>query len=414
MNPIKAWLEDARRSPDIRYVDVCDGLRTIAILIVGWFHIWQQSWLYPGIDLFGRHISFDPLVRSGYIWVDMMILISGFCLYLPWARRAKEGAAQLRAPDFYARRLIRIHPSYLLTLAIMLAVALYTGAYSSKEHLRLDLASHLTYTHMFFYNAYYATNLGGSLWTLAVEMQFYLIFPLLARAFERKPATTFCAMVGVSLAFRGYIAANYADVSMYFNQLPAYLDTFAFGMAAAALHVSLAGRRHGAVQRILCTLLCVPVLMLFWKVVRLQASSSGTEMIRLGQMNNRLAMGMLGAALLLLSANAGKLWRMLLSNPLTKFFSSISMQFYIWHQTLAVWILKARLVPSEFENPNWEGDHAWQLQFTFVCFAAAILVSTILTYGFEKPVGRMLQKRWDRFRAKQKAGHEQRERNGSL
>lgn len=400
MNPIRAWLSDARSKPDIRYVDVCDGLRAIAILIVGWFHIWQQSWLYPGITIFDRHISFDPLVRSGYIWVDMMILISGFCHYLPWARRVKEGAAQLRAPDFYAKRLIRIHPSYLLTIGIMLAVALQTNAYYKPGHLERDLVSHLTYTHMFFYDAYYATNLGGSLWTLAVEMQFYLIFPLLARAFARRPATTFCTMVGVSLAFRGYVGANCADVSMYFNQLPAYLDTFAFGMAAAAIHVSLAGRRHGAVQRILCTLLCIPVLMLLWKVVRLQASSSGTEAIRLGQMNNRLAMSMLGAALLLLSANAGKLWRTLLSNPITKFISAISMQFYIWHQTLAVWILKARLVPSAYENPNWEGDHLWQQRYTLVCFAVAILISAALTYGFERPVGRMLQRRWDSWRAR--------------
>lgn len=402
MNPIKAWLKDARSEPDIRYVDACDGLRALAIMIVGWFHIWQQSWLYPGLTLFGREISLDPLVRSGYIWVDMMILLSGFCHYLPWARRQREGAAQLRAPDFYARRLIRIHPSYLLTLAIMLTVALCTHAYTVPGHLKVDLASHLTYTHMFFYNAYYATNLGGSLWTLAVEMQFYLLFPLLARAFARKPVATFGAMLGASLAFRGYIAAHCADVSMAFNQLPAYLDTFAFGMAAAAIHVSLAGRRRGAASRILCTLLCIPVLMLLWKVVKHQASAGSTEMIRLGQMNHRLAMGMLGAALLLLSANAGLLWRRLLSNPVTRFISSISMQFYIWHQTLAVWILKARLVPSEFENPNWEGDHLWQQRYTLVCFAAALLLSAALTYGFERPVGRRLQGRWNQWRAGRK------------
>ena len=86
MNPFKAWLEDARRAPDVRHVDTCDGIRAMAILIVGWFHIWQQSWLYPSLTVLGREISFDPLVRSGYMWVDLMILISGFCLFLPWVR----------------------------------------------------------------------------------------------------------------------------------------------------------------------------------------------------------------------------------------------------------------------------------------------------------------------------------------
>ena len=226
MNPIKGWLADAGKNPDTRHVDTCDGVRALAICIVAWYHIWQQSWLYPNLTVFGREISFDPLVRSGYIWVDMMILISGFCLYLPWARLS-EGEKGQSPAAFYEKRLARVHPSYLLTIAVMLGVALATRAYGDNRSFMLrDVASHLTYTQMFAYDTYYATNLGGSLWTLALEMQLYLIFPLLARAFRRQPAATFAAMMGIALATRGYIAATYPDVSLYFNQLPAYLDTF--------------------------------------------------------------------------------------------------------------------------------------------------------------------------------------------
>ena len=132
MNPIKFWMEDARKQPDVRRVDTCDGVRALAIMIVVWYHIWQQSWLYPEIRIFGKSISFDPLVRSGYIWVDIMILISGFCLYLPWARLA-QGEKGQSPLAFYRRRLIRIHPSYLLTLAIMFGVALATEAYGNNR-----------------------------------------------------------------------------------------------------------------------------------------------------------------------------------------------------------------------------------------------------------------------------------------
>ena len=69
---------------------------------------------------------------------------------------------------------------------------------------------------MFAYDTYYATNLGGLL-TLALEMQLYLIFLPLARAFRRKPAATFAAMMGIALAARGYIAATYPDVSSVFQ-----------------------------------------------------------------------------------------------------------------------------------------------------------------------------------------------------
>lgn len=256
-----------------------------------------------------------------------------------------------------------------------------------------DLATHLTYTQMFTYNTYYATKLGGALWTLALEMQLYALFPLFARAFKRSPLITLAAMTGFSLAVRAYIASRYPDVSLYFNQLPAYLDTFALGMAAAAVHVRLSCTPHNAWTRILCSLLSVAALFLLWNVVRAQAGCATTEAIRLGQMNRRLAMGLLGAVLLTASANAGWLVRHIFANPLTRFISAISLHLYIWHQTIAVWLLKSRLIPSAFENPNYSGDTVWQGWFTLACFAISIAAATLLTYGFERPVARRLGKK---------------------
>ena len=402
MNPFRKWLDDARTSPSLKYVDTCDGLRTMAVMIVAWYHIWQQSWLFPGLYIFGKDISFDPLVRSGYIWVDIMILISGFCLYLPWARMRYDGGTPAKPLDFSARRLMRIHPSYLLTIAIMFAVAMATNAYYYPEHLRRDLFSHLTYTHMFFYDAYYASNLGGALWTLAVEMQFYLIFPLLARAFYKLPATTFAVMTAAALCFRGWAAMNFKDVSMYCNQLPAYLDTFALGMAAAAIHAWLAQKKPNAFTRVLCTALSAAALCLLWEVVRMQAQRPGVEAIRLGQMNNRLAMGILGAVLLVASANAGLVLRRLLGNPITRGISRVSFQFYIWHQTIAVWLITYKVIPSTYENPNWEGDHRWQVAYTAACFIISLLAAAALTYGFERPVAAWLEKKWKRMRTGRK------------
>lgn len=399
-NALKIWLRDAYAAPDTRHVDTCDGVRAAAIMIVAWFHIWQQSWLYPGLDVFGTHLSFDPLVRSGYMWVDMMIVVSGFCLALPWARLRVDGGTMPNTLDFYAKRLIRIHPSYLLAVAVMFVVALATGAYYSAAHLRLDVLSHLTYTHMFFYDSYYASNLGGALWTLALELQFYLIFPFIAREFIKSPMMTIVAMVSTALAVRGYIGDAFSDVSMYFNQLPAYLDSFALGMMAALVHVRLSKCRHNAWTRILCSLGCIVVVALLWRVVRAQASLSETMALRRGQMAHRLPMSALGALLLVLSANAGLILRRVLSNPITRFISRVSMQFYMWHQTLAVWILQYRLIPSDCEHPNYEGDHRWQLIYTAVCFLGGLAFAAIVTYGFEMPIAKTLQKKWNAWRGK--------------
>lgn len=401
-NPIQIWLDDANAAPDTRHVDTCDGIRAAAILIVAWFHIWQQSWLYPGLDIFGHHISFDPLVRSGYMWVDIMILISGFCLTLPWSRIRYDGGTLPNTLDFYAKRLIRIHPSYMLAVTVMFAIALATGAYTSSAHLKLDLFSHMTYTHMFFYDAYYASNLGGALWTLAVELQFYLIFPFIAREFLKSPLMTIAAMISTALVFRGWIGDTFSDVSLYFNQLPAYLDTFALGMLAAEIHVGISKRRHNAATRIACSLGCIIVIALFWDVVRAQARCADTMAIRVEQMAHRIPMGVLGALLLVFSANAGLLVRKVFSNPVTRFISAVSMQFYIWHQTMAVWILQYRLIHSESAYPNYEGDHRWQLIYTAVCFLGGLAVAALLTYGFERPAAKALQRKWNAWRARRR------------
>ncbi|MFR6027324.1 MAG: hypothetical protein ACLUMK_12575 [Christensenellales bacterium] len=142
--------------------------------------------------------------------MDMMILINGFCLSAVGTVGRREKG---RARGVYEKAAGARASVYLLTIAVMLGVALATRAYGGNRSFMLrDVASHLTYTQMFAYDTYYATNLGGSLWTLAL-VQLYLIFPLLARAFRRQPAATFAAMMGIALATRGYIAATYPDVT---------------------------------------------------------------------------------------------------------------------------------------------------------------------------------------------------------
>ena len=82
---------------DFTHVDVLDGVRAAAILIVFWFHVWQQSWLIPIFEtpwlswLGITRINLDAVPRTGYLFVDLMLLISAFCLFLPHARAALLG-----------------------------------------------------------------------------------------------------------------------------------------------------------------------------------------------------------------------------------------------------------------------------------------------------------------------------------
>jgi peptidoglycan/LPS O-acetylase OafA/YrhL len=131
-----------------------DGLRGLAILLVLVAHTTPFHAGWVGVELF--------FVLSGY-------LITGILL------RAKGGSGYFRA--FYARRALRILPLYLLFLVFLWTVWPLTPA----QHAWLDGNGWWYWLHLANVGQAYAGNPPGNmtthLWTLAVEEQFYLVWP---------------------------------------------------------------------------------------------------------------------------------------------------------------------------------------------------------------------------------------------
>ena len=381
-----------RMGPDAKHLDVLDGVRVLCILLVGWFHIWQQGWLTPHFELLGETVSLDFLLRSGYLWVDGLLLLSGFLLYLPYTQ---AGGKLPSIGAFYKRRLIRILPSYLLCVVPMFILCCVRGDYFQTSDAVLDILSHLTFTHNLFYFSYLRSPLNGALWTLAVEMQFYLLFPFLARAFRKLPVVTYIAMTGAAFAFR-YYASTRPDTSMYFNQLPAFLDVYANGFVAASVFAALRkrlGNEPDAKSRLLFTvmvILCGSVLM---HIAQAQAYSPTGEAIRQGQMDRRFSLSVALACLMVCAAFSLPVMRFLLGNRVMHFLSLISFQFYIYHQMLAVKLKECGFPPSDSMQPWMDGDFRWQLSYTLCCFVFALVLAALLTFLFERPIASALRRR---------------------
>lgn len=381
-----------RQSPDGRHVDVLDGVRVICVLLVSWYHIWQQSWLSPAFVWNGKWISLDFLLRSGYMWVDGLLLLSGFLLYLPYAQAGEKLPGIV---PFYKRRLIRILPSYLLCVIPSFIFAWIQGKYGSVQQAALDLGAHLLFIHNLFPKTYFSSPINGVLWTLAVEMQFYVLFPFLARAYRRHPLITWCLMTGGAFAFRLY-ASGKPDTSIFVNQLPAFLDVYANGFLAASMFTALKkklGNEPDKSIRLLFTALLVICALLTVRLLQDQAASSGYEGIRHGQMDRRFLFSAVLSCFMLCAAFSLSGLRFLLGNPLMGFLSSVSFQFYIYHQMLAVQLKAWHFPPSEMETPWSQGDFRWQLSYTLCCFLLALILSALITYLFEKPVARWLRRK---------------------
>ena len=381
-------------------IPALDGLRVLMIFIVSWYHIWQQSWLTAGIGSY----SLDYLLRSGYVWVDGTVLLSAFLLFLPYARAMREGGPAPDTRAFYLRRVRRVLPPfYFIVLAVFLAVALPWGLYYSPQYMVKDLATHFTFTFNFFYDTYVATPLGAASWTLAVEVQAYLLFPLVARAVMKKPALTLSVLLLVCWGFRAWCLWSLTDYTMVVNQLLNFLDVYVTGILAALLYGRLEAffeapakepglKKKRLAGRVAATAVFFAVFAGLLRMLRLQARFAGYGEIQAHQMMYRPVFALCFAALVLSAPFALRPLRALLGNPVTRFLSGISMNYYLTHQTIIVHMKRLRFPPSVSDTPNTVGEQPWQLQYTLLSFGISLLAAVLVTYLVERPAARLLDR----------------------
>lgn len=379
--------------PEPGYAAAGDFLRAICILMVGWYHIWQQSWLSPALKIAGHWLDLTPFVRAGYMFVDMMLALSGFLCYLPYANDNERPAG-----EFYLRRGLRILPSYWLSLMVMLVFALTDPNRGNLPQLWLDLLAHLGFVQNLWAFSYTGTRMNVVLWTLAVEMQFYLLLPLIAPAFKRHPIITYAAMTAAGLSFMLLWTAPMADTTLFVNRLPNMLVVYANGMLAAHAYARLCRveKRRGLIALAGLLLMLASIWTAGLILVR-QAWVSGYDALRLGQLRWRWLFSLCASAFLLGGSVTFGPVRRLLSNRVTRFLSGVSFNFYIWHQWLAV-KLKQWRVPAyqAAENPNMAGEMPWQLHYTLICFAAALALAVAVTYLVEKPGAKVGRRLWEK------------------
>lgn len=390
-------MQTETRSNDKLTIGVLYGFRALMVLFVCNYHIWQQGWLGQYVFLFGRTWDFDFWTRSSYVFVDGMILLSGFLLYLPYARQAEYGTPVPGAKRFYFNRLARIVPSYAVSVILMLFLfALPGGSYRDAAAANFDVITHLTFTFTFFKETYLFSPLNGVLWTVAIEMQLYLVFPLLAKAVRKQPVITLCAMAGVGMLFRLLMARYVNDLAIWVNQLPAFLDVYALGILGAILYMKLHKRveqaaESGALRRGVA--IATPVLFIagcfaLAGILQLQTTNGlvGHNELRLSQWLLRLPLAL---TLLLLMLSAAFLPRALqkgFDNRLMRFLSTISFNLYIWHQVLSVQIAK-NLFPDTLHS-----SQPLQIAYTLLCFALSTIIAMAATYGLEQPAARLLER----------------------
>lgn len=354
-----------------------DFLRVLAAGLVGAFHIWQQSWFSLGSDHWQR---------AGCVGVDWLVLLSAFCLFLPWANASAQGKPlpAARPAEFYRRRAMRLLPAYYINLLFSLALAVYRRGWSRA--LVWDLAAHLTLTQQLFPQSYIGTQLNGVTWTLTVFALFYLVFPLLAPLCAKHPLPTLGALCLVQAGYSQWALHQYGmgEYALLFNQFPAFCGVLAVGMAAALVFAELA---HGSwtvrfAPRTACTALGVAAFVWLDRCMRLQAWAAEYQQF---QLINRMPLALAAAAMLVcfgLGLTPPRPVRRALHG-----LAALSYSFYLWHQMLVVFIKYDLQLPAwqGTAPPNQLGNTAWMQCADRLYWAAAILVSVAMYFLAEKP-----------------------------
>lgn len=375
-----------------------DGLRVLMIFMVGWFHIWQQSWLEPSFEIGGAWFSLDHIVRSGYVWVDATILLSAFLMLLPMARRwAACGDSAFSARDFYLRKARRILPGYwFIILVFFFGICLpWDMYYGNGPYIVKDLFTHFTLIFPFWRDTYIYTPLGAASWTLSVVAQGYLLFPLMIRGLRKRPALTLCAMAGAAFAFRAWCLWGLTDYAMVVNTFVNFLDVYALGFLCAMIFARLENRRsRGCLWQILATVVFFGCLVGVFELQRVQAYSSFHAELQGRQMILRPAFALGFAGMILSAPFCLRPVRWLLGNRVTAFLAAISMNFYLIHQTLAVHMRRIGFPASASEMPNMAGEQPWQTQYTLLAFGLSLAAAVLVTYLIEKPAGKWLRRKF--------------------
>ena len=383
---------------DTKHIDVLDGVRALAVMGVLWFHFWQQNWIMPYIDVpflarigLPTTISLLFIPRAGFLFVDWLLFLSAFCLFLPYARAAQEKTALPEARLFYQKRIARIVPSYAVSvLLIFFLVSVPSGAYRTVAEALKDLIPTLTFTQTFVPDALIGTKINGVLWTAAVEMQFYLFFPWLARAFVKKPGWTYLGMLGISLLYLwGFALKDPDEIRLTVNQLPAFFGVFANGMAFAYLF-TIAGKYLRRSPQLSALSLCA-LIVCFVLLAQMMKAAPDVKPIQIWQAQHRFRLSLVFAGITLSAALTFSGIRWLFSNRLMRFLSVISYNVYIWHQWIAVKLKEWKIPYWTGENPpNMTGDTRWQWTYTLLIFIGAFALAIAATYLVEHPAAKRI------------------------
>jgi peptidoglycan/LPS O-acetylase OafA/YrhL len=339
------------------YLRELDGVRGLAALMVFFHHVCFTSipagiWSWPVRLL--RTIS-----AQGSYGVDLFFVLSGF-LITSLLIEARERPAYYR--DFYWKRALRIFPLYALCL---LGVLLF--APGSRDFVVLSALFLSNFAHVLHVQG------GGPFWTLAIEEQFYLLWPTVVRRRAVGELRRWALCIGMGTIVLRLIAAAFGHRDYYFTFF--HCDGLAWGAYLACCFSrrdALISRREG--YAIAIGLVTAAMLL----VGSLGAAESLRALAFAASLRQTGVALFAGAVLAFLITHAGARYLAVLRSGVLPFFGLISYAMYMIHLYVVEFYDRLR------GEPRVGDDFAYAVRFACV-LGASIALCLLSRYAIELP-----------------------------
>lgn len=208
-----------------------DALRALAVLLVIWFHAAGAAYSYispPDGLMTNIYHNITVIGRTG---VDLFFVISGFLItgiLMDTAHKANN------LKNFYIRRTLRIFPLYYMSLIVIFAlIYIFYGGVDVEGELLPHIFYFQNWRMDFRHGEYIFLN---HYWSLAVEEQFYIVWPLLFLFCFKRSARmvgALCLSLFIIACFCRYYFLNEGELAVLFMNTFCRIDTLVLGSFAA-------------------------------------------------------------------------------------------------------------------------------------------------------------------------------------
>jgi peptidoglycan/LPS O-acetylase OafA/YrhL len=323
------------------------------------------------------------LAEYGWLGVDLFFALSGF-LITGILLDSRERPRYFRT--FIARRALRIFPLYYTSLFLLLVVGPHLYAPLKQRLMETPGADVWAWTYLLNVRM---TLAGGNavpamlqhFWSLAVEEQFYIIWPLLVFFSSNRRMAYVCVFGFVLSVSLRIFAAGYFQGPVEWL-MPARLDALAVG-AMVALFVRHGGKDSKLSKRSMLICIVLGVILCGTQMIAIHTSETVTH--RLNWLV--IPLSALAFGLLILHVVTHPTRLAFLRGRFLTYLGRRSYAIYVFHQPLAILLLRA--IPFRRLPPQWEGRLIVYFLFGSVVSAVSLAAAFASWHLLEKHFLRM-------------------------